>query len=114
YTTIPKAPDHHVLLPSRWVGSQDTTIIDFYTSHDGKMWNKVRTGVLSPSNIGQWDGGGVWIFNPGQMAGRWGAAVWPKGRMMALEAVEEGRFTTMAFVAAGKTLRINAVTKRSG
>jgi hypothetical protein len=139
YTTIPKAPDHHLLLPSRWVGAQDTTVIDLYTSHDGKVWNKARTGVLTPSNIGQWDGGGVWILNPGlvelangdwvipyrgdllpgkyprgQIAQRWGAAIWPKGRMMAIEAAEDGHFTTMAVVAPGTRLRMNAVTMRSG
>jgi hypothetical protein len=95
--------------------------------------------VLKPSHIGQWDGGGVWILNPGlvELAGgdwvipyrgdmlpgkyprghiaqRWGAAVWPKGRMMAIEALEDGHFTTMAVVAPGTKLRINAVTKRSG
>ncbi|WP_428938822.1 hypothetical protein [Fontivita pretiosa] len=139
YTSIPKAPDHHVMLPSRWIRAEDTTAIDLYTSHDGKLWHRAGTGLLTPSNIGQWDGGGVWVLNPGlvelangdwvipyqgsllpgkyprgQMAVRWGLAVWPKGRLMAIEAPGEGRFSTMAVVAPGSRLRINALTKRTG
>jgi hypothetical protein len=48
------------------------------------------------------------------MSVRWGAAIWPKGRLMALESPGDGHFTTMAFCAPGTTLRINALTKRSG
>jgi hypothetical protein len=41
-------------------------------------------------------------------------AAWPKGRLMALEAPEEGSFTTVGIVPPGKSLRINAVTRRAG
>jgi hypothetical protein len=43
-----------------------------------------------------------------------GYALWPKGRMMAVEAKEEGGFTTVAVLAPGAKLLINAVTERAG
>ena len=139
YTTIPGAPDHHLLFPSRWIRAEDSVVIDFYTSYDGRLWTKMGAPVLSTTNWGEPEGGAVWATNPGlvefangdwaipysgyllpakyprgDMAQRWGIAVWPKGRLIALEAPEEGQFTTMAFVAPGNTLRINAVTRSSG
>lgn len=44
----------------------------------------------------------------------WGTAIWPKGRLMAIEAAEQGGFTTPAFLAPGEKLRINALTGRVG
>jgi hypothetical protein len=140
YTTIPRAPDHHVLLPTRWIRSQDKTVVDLYTSHDGKTWNRAAAPVMDTGDYGQWNGGAVWVINPGlvemasgdwivpyrgdllpakyprgKMQQRWGIATWPRGRMMAIEATaDEGHFTTMAIVAPGTKLRINAITKRAG
>jgi hypothetical protein len=139
YTTIPKAPDHHLLFPTRWITSEDSSAVDLYTSHDGKTWNRAGTSLLATSNYGQPDGGSVWIQNPGltelgngdwvipylgtllpmkyargRQALRWGLAIWPRGRLMALEAVEEGHFTTMAFLTPSNKLLINALTPRSG
>lgn len=139
YTTIPKATDHHVMFPTRWTRGSDACVIDFYTSHDGSVWNKVKAPVLSPSNWGEWDGGAVWALNPGlielgngdwimpyrgdrltkvyprgHIEQAWGAAIWPKGRLMAIEAEDKGNFATVAFVAPGERLRINALTAPSG
>ena len=50
----------------------------------------------------------------GQRIGGTGYAVWPKGRLVAVEAEDEGEFTMMPFVSPGKTLSINAVTRRTG
>ena len=41
-----------------------------------------------------------------------GLMLWPKGRLVALEAPGKGEFTTVAFVPPGRKLKINAVTKR--
>jgi hypothetical protein len=49
---------------------------------------------------------GLWKFAPGY-------AVWPHGRIVALEA-DYGEFTTVAIVPKGRRLLINALTKRSG
>ena len=41
-------------------------------------------------------------------------AIWPHGRIFALEAQEKGEFATVAFVPPGNKLYINALTKRAG
>jgi hypothetical protein len=139
YTTIPHAPDHHVMFPTRWKRSSDSAEVDFYTSHDGKWWNKVLAPIIRPSNLGEWDGASVWTLNPGLVelgngdwvipfrgdlittryprgliASRWAAAIWPRGRLMAIEAEDEGRFATISVVAPGTKLAINALTKGPG
>jgi hypothetical protein len=140
YTTVPHASDHHLMFPSRYRQAIDSTAIDLYTSYDGKRWDMVPgSPVLEPGNYGQWDGGAIWMPNDGLVefgdgswvmpyrgdplphkyprgyyAERWGLAIWPKGRLIALEAPDEGRFTTMAFLAPGKKLHINALTHRAG
>ena len=44
-----------------------------------------------------------------------GYALWPKGRIVALEAEDHGQFTTTALATGGgRKLRLNAVTKRAG
>ncbi|HWB55143.1 MAG TPA: hypothetical protein VG722_13155, partial [Tepidisphaeraceae bacterium] len=43
-----------------------------------------------------------------------GYAIWPKGRMVALEAAQHGQFTMIPLVVPGSKLKINAVTLRTG
>src|SRR2546423_12293483 len=50
----------------------------------------------------------------GKQTEAYGTAVWPKGRLMAIEAVEKGGFTTPAILPPGQKLRINALTSRVG
>jgi len=50
----------------------------------------------------------------GQQKAGLGYAVWPQGRMVALEAADTGQFTMIPIMAPGRTLRINANTKRTG
>jgi len=138
-TTIPGAPDHHVMFPAVWHMDDDTTSIVMLSSNDGKVWHYLPGGpVLETAAFGQWDGGcvfarpnlielpdgsfalpytgylfphkyarGAWEFHPGY-------AVWPKGRIVALEAPEYGEFATVAIMPPGRKLLINAVTKRAG
>jgi hypothetical protein len=139
YTTIPGAPDHHLMFPTRWQRADDSCVIDLYASHDGRIWNRALAPVIDKSNWGAWDGGAVWATNPGlielangdwllpyrgdlvtkayprgNMAQRFAVATWPKGRLMALEVQDKGSFATVAFIAPGTTLRINAVTASTG
>ncbi len=139
YTTIPRAPDHHLLFPTVWDTSDDTTHLEMAASHDGRLWNWVPGGnLMDTGTFGRFDGGcifwhpnllelpngdfvlpytgyqfphkyprGAWSYGPGY-------ALWPKGRIVALEAPEEGEFTTVSLIPPGRTLRINAVTKRAG
>ena len=48
------------------------------------------------------------------MPGVSGIATWPKGRLVALECHEEGRFATVAVVPRGDRIRLNASVKPSG
>jgi hypothetical protein len=43
-----------------------------------------------------------------------GYALWPKGRIVALEAQERGEFATVSFFPPGRKLRVNALTRRGG
>jgi hypothetical protein len=43
-----------------------------------------------------------------------GYAVWPKGRMVAVEAKEIGEFTIVGIIPPGRKLKINALTQRAG
>lgn len=140
HTTIPGGPDQHLMFPSVWNASvNDTTRIVMASSHDGVTWHWIPGGdILETQPFGRWDGGCIWA-NPemielpdgswalpysahnvphkyprGQRKGALGYAVWPKGRMMALEAPDRGQFTMIPVMAPGRTLKINAVTKRTG
>jgi hypothetical protein len=138
-TTIPGAPDHHLLFPVVYHQDNDTFSIDVFSSSDSKTWTKLPgSPVLDTNTFGQWDGGCVMAFpnlielRNGSFAlpytgfvyphkyprGAWGydvgLAIWPKGRLIALEAADEGEFTTVAFIPPGKNLLVNALTKRAG
>jgi hypothetical protein len=139
-TTIPGAPDHHLMFPAIWhAAMDDTTSIVLASSHDGRVWNWVPgTAVLETAEFGEWDGGCVfarpnlielpngdfalpytgYIFPHKYPRGQWklstGYALWPKGRLIALEAQQLGEFATVAIMPPGRKLRINAVTRRGG
>ena len=139
-TSIPGAPDHHMMFPAVWhAAMDDTTSHLIASSHDGKVWNYIPGGpVFKTAEFGEWDGGcqfalpnlielpnGDFVlpYNSYNVPhkyprGQWqlnvGYAVWPKGRIVALEAPERGEFSTVAFMPPGRKLKINAVTARGG
>jgi hypothetical protein len=140
YTSIPGAPDHHVMFPSIWDVASDQTDIRVAVSFDGRLWQMAGGGqpVLRTGVFGEFDGGCVFgRVNLAELPngdfvlpytgyryphkyprGAWafdaGYAVWPKGRIFALVADESGRFSTVGLVPPGNRLRINAVTTRAG
>lgn len=140
YTTIPKAPDHHLMFPAVWdLCHDDETTIHVASSFDGLLWQFVPGGpVLETGNFGQWDGGcvfthpnlvelpnGDWVLPytgydvphkyPRVHANRHtGYAVWPKGRLISLKADQDGQFETVPIIPPGTSLYINAVTRRAG
>jgi hypothetical protein len=139
YTTIPGAPDHHLMFPSIWDTRDDSTHLEMLSSHDGKVWQWVPGGALmETSSFGEFDGGCIfWHPNLIELAngdwvlpysgylyphkyprGAWrfgpGYALWPKGRLIGIRADELGEFSTVSIMAPGRRLRINAVTKRAG
>lgn len=140
YTTVPKAPDQHLMFPAVWNASiDDTTRIVVASSHDGRNWYWIPGGdLLATAEYGQWNGGCIWAepnlielpngdwalpysahnvphkYPRGQRKGALGYAVWPMGRMIALEADVRGQFTLMPIICPGRKLKINANTKRTG
>ncbi len=138
-TIIPGAPEQHLMFPAVWDTANDTTHIKLLSSHDGKIWNYVPgSPVLQTAEFGQWDGGCIFAspnlielpngdfalpytgynvphkYPRGKATRACGYALWPKGRMVALEAIERGEFSTVAVVPPGNRLLINAVSKRAG
>jgi hypothetical protein len=138
-TCVPEALDHHLMFPTIWDQATDSTEIHFASSHDGRAWNFVSPApLLETGAFGQWDGGCVFACPnlvelpngdfalpytgydvphkyPRQKALRsTGFAVWPKGRLIGIEAVERGAFSTVAVLAPGRHLRVNALSKRAG
>jgi hypothetical protein len=139
-TSIPGAPDSHVMFPAIWNASiDDTTRIAMAASHDGALWHWVPGGnILQTQPFGQWNGGCIWAlpelielpngdwalpyqahnvphkYPRGQRVGGMGYALWPKGRMVALVAEDVGEFTIIPIIAPGRRLKINALTLRTG
>ena len=138
-TAVPHAPDHHLMFPAVYVTADDTTYIDLASSHDGRIWNFVPGApLLETGTFGSWNGGCVFAFEElleladgdfalpfighnvphkysrGRLASRSAYALWPKGRLVGVEAPERGEFSTVAVVAPGRRLYLNAVTRRAG
>ncbi len=139
-TCIPYAPDHHLMFPAIWHSAMnDTTSIALASSHDGKLWHWVPgPRVLETASYGEWDGGCVFAspnlielpngdyalpyvgynfphkYPRGQLKSGRAYAIWPKGRLVALEAPEYGEFATVAIVPPGRKLKINAATGLGG
>lgn len=139
HTTIPGAPDHHLLFPAIWHTSEDSTDIDLAAGHDTRHWHFLPgSPVLRTAPFGEWDGGCVFagpnlierpdgafalpytgfIFPHKYPRGQWrylpGFAVWPHGRLVALEAADRGEFATVAILAPGPKALLNARTQRAG
>ncbi len=140
HTTIPGGPDQHLMFPTVWNASvTDTTRIKMASSHDGKLWEWVPGGdILDTAPFGQWNGGCIWVapelmelpngdwvlpyrgdnlphkYPRGQRKISTGFAIWPKGRLVALDADDRGEFAMVPVIAPGKVLKINALTRRTG
>ena len=117
----------------------DATAITLASSHDGRVWNFVSTDpLLDTGEFGSWDGGCVFAspnlielpngdfalpytgYNvphkyPRQKAERAsGYAVWPRGRLVGIEAPERGAFSTVSLLAPAARMLANASTTRAG
>ena len=138
-TTIPGACDFPLLFPAIWHTSSDTTSIDLAVSDDGVNWHFLPgSPVMGTAPYGEWDGGCVFTrpnlielaggdltlfytgynfphkYPRGQLRFGSGAAVWPKGRLVAVEAVGRGEFATAAILPPGRKIQLNALTSRAG
>lgn len=138
-TTMPGAGDHHMMFPSVWDQSNDSTAIYLGVSHDNKTWQLYdEHPVLETGPFGNWDGGCVFAspnllelpdqsfvlpyvgYSVPHKYPRWCAtrasayARWPKGRLIGIRAEEAGSFSTVALTAPGTHLTVNALVARGG
>jgi hypothetical protein len=141
YTTVPGAPELRLMFPSIWNQASDATRLMIAASPNGKVWDWVPGGaVLDTGEFQTFDGGCLFAspnlvelgngdfalpYNGYRFPHKYprghegfppnlGSAVWSKGRMIALEAPEQGEFATVAVAPPGIRLRVNATTRRGG
>ena len=129
----------NLMFPALYNAGDDDTDLLLYSSYNGKNWHRVPgPPILESQPFGEPDGGcffahpnlaerpnGDWIlpyrgynvphkYPRGSYRYEPGLLVWPKGRLVGIEAVEIGEFATVAFLLPGKKLKINALTQRAG
>jgi hypothetical protein len=138
-TSIPGAPDLHLMFPTVWRQADDATHVVMAASHDGIVWSYVPGGpVAETAPFANWDGGCIFArpnlvempdgafalpytgynvphkYPRGRFRFQTGWLTWPKGRLVALEAPQLGEFATVAIKPPGRRLLINALTQRGG
>ena len=140
-TLYPGTGDHHLMFPALYHHADDTSELRLFSSPDGIVWSEVPGDpVLSPGTLGSWDGGCVFggldlIPLDGNRVGlpyagylyphkyprnrfsfrsQIAYARWPEGRLGALEAHEEGCFTTLPLIFEEDELVLNLQTRQAG
>ena len=135
----PGTTHYHLLFAKRWNVGEDRFYVHLATSPDGILWGlPPESQVLSPGERGSWDTGSVSIGCgmvplPGDRVGvpflgyrvphkhprraplgEIGIASWQKGRLVALEADEQGSFRVGGFQSDGNELHMNVRTSYAG
>ena len=141
-TEYPGLPGTHLMFPMIYHRYDQTSDVRLFSSADGICWNEVPGGtVLSPGAPGEWDAEFISAGKDLVPLGRdrigipyngtafphkyprwpevldsmrWAWAWWPKGRLSAVVADEEGEVSTFPLVPAGRELRLNVRTRRAG
>ena len=138
-TKMPGTTDYHIMFPLRWRLIDDSFSFVLAASPDNILWSYVPGGaVCEPGDSGDWVAGAVApgvgmvelpdnkmgipiVGSPephkhlrqpphGHMA--W--AIWPKGRLVALEAPAEGSFRTFPLETEKRTIHLNFKTPPGG
>lgn len=138
-TIMPGTTDYHVMFPLKWILPEDIFEFHLATSPDGIVWNMVPGGaVCRPGPHGNWNSCGV-SAQVGLVAlpdrrmgvliygwpvphkyprrpplGKFAWAWWPQGRLVALEAPGEGKFSLYPLLFKGKRIYLNYCTKVAG
>jgi len=140
-TEYPGLPDHHLMFPMVYHRYTQGSDVELYSSADGICWNRVPGGpVITPDLLGEdieFLGTGKDLVPLGDdrigipFGGtpfphkypRWPAVLqshrrawawWPKGRLCAVTADQEGEFFTFPLRPAGRELKLNVRTRRAG
>lgn len=143
-TSYPGEPSHHLMFPLHYDRYDQTSVIRLYSSIDGIRWLRVPgEPVISNGPPGSWDGAFIgasrhlvplgkdrvgirywgngwphkyprWKNLPNLGGGAW--ATWPRDRISAVVADEDGQFST--FVSPlpenTKTLKLNVSVRKAG
>ena len=138
----PGVPEYHLMFPMIYHRYTQTSDVRLFSSGDGICWSQVPgEPVISPGGSGEWDcefiraGKHLVPLGKDRVAvpyggirfphkyPRWkevieahleGWAWWTEGRLCAVVAEEEGEFFTLPIAPAGRGLRMNLRTCRSG
>lgn len=138
-TMMPGTTDYHVMFPMRWSMLDDHFDIHLATSPDGIVWGFVPGGaIVRPGAAGSWDGG---VVGPGlglvslpsdRMGilvvgtpiphkhprlppfGTLGWAWWPRDRLVALQASQQGTFALYPLLTRRRSLHLNLATPPAG
>jgi hypothetical protein len=138
-TTVPGAPDYHIMFPLRWSLPTDRFEFHLAASPDNVVWGFVPGGpVCAPGEPGSWDAG---VVNASKALVEWGNdrigvlycgspvphkyprrppfgglawAWWPKGRLVALRSPLEGSFALWPLQFKGRTVKLNFRTTMTG
>ncbi|MBI4024722.1 MAG: hypothetical protein HY360_07045 [Verrucomicrobia bacterium] len=141
-TEHPGVAGSHLMFPMVYHRYDQTSEVRLYSSADGVCWNEVPGGpVLTHGTPGNWDseficaGKDLVPFGTDRVAipcagtcyphkyPRWKAVLeamrvtwawWPRGRLCAVAAEQEGEFCTRPLAPAGRQLRLNVRTHRAG
>jgi hypothetical protein len=140
-TSYPGLPSYHLMFPMVYRRFDQSAEIQMYSSIDGRMWHRLPGGPIVES--GDFNGERVEFLNvagdllplkgdklalrfsgnssphkyprwPGVNRVTTGWSWWPKGRLAAVVADEQGEFSTFKMPMLGKQLRLNARTARAG
>ena len=137
-TVYPGTRTVHLMFPTVYRRRADNCVIRAASSPDGIAWQWLPGEVLQTGREGEWDGGcvfpgcGLTEISGDRVAlpfagyryphkyprfgrvGQFGLAVWPKERLVALQADEEAEFWTPAMILPGDSLYLNFETSRAG
>jgi hypothetical protein len=140
YCRYPGTTTMHLMVVTIFKRFADTTELKLASSMDGDQWAWIPGGpVLRPGREGTWDGGCIFAGSqltelPGDRVavpycgyvhphkfprylrhmGQLGLAVWPKERLSAVVADQDGEFTIGTVKAKGDRLFLNFDTQRNG
>jgi hypothetical protein len=141
HTTMPGAPKQHLMFPAVWNTRDDTCFIEVWSSFNGQVWERVPgPRLLDTAAFGEWDGGCLFAYpdllelpngdfamayqaynfphkyprSPKHWQYYTGFMIWPKGRIIGIQAEEVGEFGTIGLLSPGRTLKLNALTSRAG
>jgi hypothetical protein len=139
-TEYPGLPEYHLMFPMLYHRLTQRSGVHLYSSADGICWSRVPGGpIITPETGGSIDEfvhvgkdlvplgdnrvGIHYMGMPyphkyprwdGVLNGRSAWLSWPKGRLAAIKADEQGEFYTMPLVPAGRELKLNLRTPRAG